>query len=361
MKKTDDAAAKRFAAEAEALAWLLNERTQDELARLAERLRLSVKAMVGIRDLQPELAALMGPKAEALPDCIVTLYLREVPTFTLGEFRRHLARFAEPIEVEQWLRFMGIARLGDREFVPRPRFFPRRMLAADMAKNPDKTAATSTTTYNRCLQLLSLIGLIREAPANNLGALDTQVTCALLELVEREIAAVPLTKVSRHPRDIREVASTYVHRIVGAFALAFMLGGSDPSHAEGFATCPELMGSPACTSYSEWAVALTGPAAWNTASAGLAASDWTARVTESVAQDTVACGHSSFGLGCIELSPMGIVSDPTVGVDLDALRLAALEDVILGSRKLIGPLPSPQPVEPLQRSSLVPFVDIAMP
>ena len=364
MKATSqDATDNRFEAEAAAMSWLLGGRTQDELARLADRLRMAIKAEVGNKDLQPELLALMGPKAEALPDCIVTLYLREVPSFTLAELRRHLDHFAEPIEVEQWLRFMGIARLSEQEPVPRPRFFPRRMLAADMANNPVKTAATSATTYNRCLQLLAQLGLILEAPANNLGALDTQVTRSLLELVEREIAATPLTTISRHPRDIRPVGSDYVHRLFGAMAMVVMLGAPDSLQAGGFEACVMTQDAMACPVKSDdgWASARPGTEDWQTAGTWRATSDWAILSATSDAQESTGCLDPFVDLGCLAAKPMGQDSSFSDDVVASQLKLAALDDVIQGSSRLLGPQPIPQPVEPLQRSFSVPFVGIMMP
>lgn len=362
MTKSDAVAAMRLDAETAAMSWLLGGRTHEELAALADRLRQAIKDMVGKQNLQPELSALMGPKAEALPDCIVTLYLREVPNFKLADLRAHLCQFAGPIEVEQWLRFMGISRLNDTEPVPRPRFFPRRMLAADMANNPVKTAATSATTYNRCLQLLAFLGLIREAQANSLGALDTQVTRALLELVEREIVATPLSKVKKHPRDIRPNGSEYVHRIVGAFAWVVMLGSSDPAQADGFAACPDMMDSTVCLAQSDrWMVPLTGPSEklvpekWQVALGMIIAPE------SSVVQDMTGCADPTLDAGCLAAQYIGSGSHDRDVLKSGQFQLAALDDVILGSRKLLGPQPIPQPIEPLQRSYLVPFVGIGTP
>lgn len=360
--KSNAVAAMRLEAETAAMSWLLGGRTHEELAGLADRLRMAIRVMVGNQDLQPELSALMGPKGEALPDCIVTLYLREVPYFKLADLRAHLCQFAEPIEVDQWLRFMGISRLKDQDPVPRPRIFPRRLLATDMANNPVKTAATSATTYNRCLQLLALLGLIREAQANNLGALDTQVTLALLELVEREIAATPLSKATRHPRDIRPNGSEYVHRIVGAFAMVVMLGSFDPSLADEFAACPDMMDSTVCQTQSDaWMAALTGPAEWQAPEKWQVALAMTATPESSGSQDLSGCPDPTFDAGCLAAPYIDFGSYSLDVMNSGQFQLAALDDVILGSRRLLGPQPSPQPVEPLQRSYLVPFVEFGMP
>ena len=110
-----------------------------------------------------------------------------------------------------------------------------------------------------------------------------------------------------------------------------------------------------------WASARPGTEDWQTAGTWRATSDWAILSATSDAQESTGCLDPFVDLGCLAAKPMGQDSSFSDDVVASQLKLAALDDVIQGSSRLLGPQPIPQPVEPLQRSFSVPFVGIMMP
>lgn len=183
--------------------------------------------------LPPEMAALLGPKATALPDTIVLLYLREVPAFAVAQLRDHLAqRVPDP---DRQLKLMGLWNLDAARPVPRPRVFPRSVLVADLRYQD----LMGRTTANRTLQLLAELGLTIEAQSGP-NSTDVQVTTSLLELVENAVLGLDSSTARGHRLGLGNVSvPAAMTQVLRSFFLAGALGLATLASAPVWAHVPD--------------------------------------------------------------------------------------------------------------------------
>lgn len=234
-QKTMLPAQDRIAREAATLDRLHEAMDRDAESTLAEAIKRAVEERAREEGyaLSAEMAALLGRHAEALPDTIVLLYLREVPAITVGQLRAHLERLG--LNPDLQLKLMGLWRLDAAAEVPRPRVFPRSMLVADLRRGDLMGRATA----NRTLQLLSALGLTTEAPSGPNGALDVQVNQRLLELLEEAVLAVRAPVVKGHRLSVRVPTGAEIVRSFQALFLAGLLSWAALTAAPGWAHAPQ--------------------------------------------------------------------------------------------------------------------------
>lgn len=189
---------------------------------LARDIKLAVSKRIEEQKvtLSPDAATLLGKKAEALPDTIITLYLREVGAFSVGDFRGYLSNHVKIENPETYLREMGLWRMGADEQVPRPRIFPRSLIVSDLRCTTDMSRATAY----RVLQLLAALKLTTESISGRNGALDVQVNIRLLELVEDAVHNLTENKNTRHRFDIYRISDNMIRRAF-QMTLVLALGG----------------------------------------------------------------------------------------------------------------------------------------
>lgn len=266
----------------------LNDREQ---AVLTDTLRQALTQIAQSYDLSNDLWSLLGPKAEALPDVVIALYLREVGSFTKDEFAEHLSVKVEAKMLRFYLRQMGIADVPGDTVLVRPRVFPRALMAQDLAH----TAGLGRATVHRALQFLAQVDLTCESEAGPNGALDLQVKRTLLILVEEVLMSLPTIEPEGYrldiPRKLRSPICVAVLALIVAVHWAGMVRASEP-----LGLTAEVFG-----------VTLAQP--------------------------------------CLEM-PVTCAATPVTP------QFAALRDVLQDGRRLLGPTPAPAPIDPNQLAHL---------
>lgn len=328
-------------------------------------------------DLSPEHHSTLGPKAQALSDVVVALYLRETTTYTKGDLHAHISGKSNPKAATFYLRLMGLAHLDEADLVPRPRVFPRAMLVTDLSK----TANLGKATVHRVMQLLSKAGLTVESVGGLNGALDMQVKQPLLALVEEAVMSLPINLPLGHRLDIPRSAAAFISSVV--LAAVMSMGVSTNARAEVVDPTMWIMdaGTVSSGAWKELADQAFAEVWDHSSSKAAAAFAWAA--PEMLPSDGVAfsgfgdvprggkkqLGSSSLYAGAAAYEfwaePAGKTYPAALGfpstkaatafvwdtpglMPEDSVMLAGLGDVLRDGKKLFGPSPTPAPIDPLQ-------------